>query len=539
MALWDNCQGKWKLANTTYGDWSGNSYTLSSAGSPTAATGHGGGASLATAFNGTSQYLFIANASAPNLQITGNLTISAWVYPTTGIQFGDIVGKFGASGSYGYTFDITAGGKIQLYVSPDGTALTGIVGGTTLAINTWYHVACVYDGSYLYLYVNGVSDATPVAYSSGIKNTSTQFQIGIRTGGGYLKARGDDIAIWNRALSSSEIIQLYGLTDDFVPYSVTDTGTGTDVATGTKYADQGNYLSDTGSGSDAVSYTQLTQTIIINDVSSGSDTVASLTVLVPLLDETGTGTDSIVTFNGALYSVQEISNATDLITLITAQALVTEVGTGTEAIIIPFQQMAALVLRSVHGFPAGQLSNVQYQVVDSYQTIVQSWTSSGVFEVPVTVAKSSYSILMSPITQGTIMWRIQNTSYWAAATINIYESNADIQVSSRASQASINAIPSYPTLSSDISNILTATTGIKTNTDSIPRILGLSLENRVEDSIIYDNQGRKISSKLWLYNAPGYVQSNDHATNLVASYQATFSYSQSGKMILNSIIRLL
>jgi len=41
--IYDDCRGRWKLANTTYTDVSGYGHTLTANNSPTAGTGHYGG----------------------------------------------------------------------------------------------------------------------------------------------------------------------------------------------------------------------------------------------------------------------------------------------------------------------------------------------------------------------------------------------------------------------------------------------------------------------------------------------------------------
>ncbi len=217
--LFDNAQGKWRLSNQVYTDGSGNGYTLTFAGTPAAATGHAGDANGAANLNGSSKYLYIADASAANLDITGNLSISAWIYLNAvgGGLYHMIAAKLSTSGNYSYDFHVDPNGNLKARLSSNGTALTSVIATTVLTTGTWYHVAVVYDGTDIRLYLNGSLDCTPVSYSSGIYNSTADFCIGIASDKTSHTINGvvDDVAVWNRALTTSEITALYNLREDF------------------------------------------------------------------------------------------------------------------------------------------------------------------------------------------------------------------------------------------------------------------------------------------------------------------------------------
>ena len=56
-------------------------------------------------------------------------------------------------------------GKIRFTLNTGTSAQ--INGNTALSANIWYHITCVWDGANLYVYLNGVSNATPVAKKTG------------------------------------------------------------------------------------------------------------------------------------------------------------------------------------------------------------------------------------------------------------------------------------------------------------------------------------------------------------------------------------
>jgi hypothetical protein len=162
----------------------------------------------ALSFNGTSSYVNLANPAA--LQGTGSMTWTAWVKATgTPADDGQIVSK--SSGSNGWQFK----------TSPDtgphtfGILITGSSGivqrysTTVRTLDTWYHVAAVYDAAArtLDIYVDGVLDnGVLVGTIPSIRTVpTTSVNIGRRSGGFYFAGILDDVRIYGRALTPGEI----------------------------------------------------------------------------------------------------------------------------------------------------------------------------------------------------------------------------------------------------------------------------------------------------------------------------------------------
>lgn len=215
-----NIVGWWRFEDN-FNDSSGNGYNLTeTSGTIPFVSGKIG---KAGDFEyGDSEYLEIAHASCINLQITGNITIAAWVKAESIPDvLQAIVGKYDRNSLRAYQLqvsDISGNKKARFVVSNDGSTVTGISGSTTLNTGTWYHVCGVYDGSYLRLYLNGSSDADAVSYSSGILNANTPFHIGCQFNLGAAEATRhwdgliDEVIIWNKALSAGEVDQVYDIT---------------------------------------------------------------------------------------------------------------------------------------------------------------------------------------------------------------------------------------------------------------------------------------------------------------------------------------
>jgi hypothetical protein len=133
-------------------------------------------------FNGSSQYLSATNNPAYVFG-TGNFTVELWLYPTsvTASTTTKVIMSTYQDASNGWTIGLNNTNN-SLYVSVAGDSATITDGSGTIAINQWYHIALVRNGTTLTLYKNGVSIGTPLTNSTNISSTSI-LSIGASTGG--------------------------------------------------------------------------------------------------------------------------------------------------------------------------------------------------------------------------------------------------------------------------------------------------------------------------------------------------------------------
>jgi hypothetical protein len=109
----------------------------------------------------------------------------------------------------GYVFDMSTSGTTFAFQVGNGT--WGTVSSTYTA-GTWHHIVGTWDGSTVRLYKDGSAVGTPVSKAS-VTYTSTGFSLG-RYYGDTISAQMfdgqiDEVAIFNRALSSTEVTALY------------------------------------------------------------------------------------------------------------------------------------------------------------------------------------------------------------------------------------------------------------------------------------------------------------------------------------------
>ena len=192
-------------SGTVVNDLSGNNITGTIVGATWTTGGRYGNA---LSFNGTSSYVDLGNPSA--LQLTGSMTVEAWINAAANPpDDGQIVAKSNGFGWQLKTTPDTGPHTFGVQVSPSGTSSAQRYGSQTRSLNTWYHVAAVYNATAgtLEIYVNGALDNGTLAGSiPAIQyNQSVNVNIGRRTGGFYFNGVIDEIRIYARALSQADI----------------------------------------------------------------------------------------------------------------------------------------------------------------------------------------------------------------------------------------------------------------------------------------------------------------------------------------------
>jgi fibronectin type 3 domain-containing protein len=201
-------------------------------------------------FDGSNDYVLVPNSSS--LQITGDLTISFWAYPTN-ISKGrqNPLGK-----AYGGEFDLTmeTSGQLSYYHGSAGgnsSPYMNCYAYNIFSNNALVHVTIVRNvaNKTVTIYKNGIAQTT---YCSGWVNPSASdrnLMIGYEYAG-YWQGRIDDVRIYARALSSSEVSNLYNginITDGLRGWWHFDEGSGQVVSDSSNYLNNGRLGSTSGS----------------------------------------------------------------------------------------------------------------------------------------------------------------------------------------------------------------------------------------------------------------------------------------------------
>lgn len=203
----------------------GATVTASAGGGAVASNVGGAGMSYVTGYagnalslDGIDDYLSIADADNLSPSVSSNhFTLSLWARIDENSTAGGDGSNFrkymvakGTGGQYEYNLHRLAGAadNVQFCLfSLDGLSAVCRDLVTGYAINTWYHLAVVMDGTNLVTFLNGrPANSTAITPTTG--NGTAPLRIGMRDNG-YFKGQIDELAVWNTDLTASQVLALY------------------------------------------------------------------------------------------------------------------------------------------------------------------------------------------------------------------------------------------------------------------------------------------------------------------------------------------
>jgi len=205
--------GYWPFTGNA-NDMSGNAYHGVVTGA-TLTTDRFGNPNKAYAFGDTSKYITIADAVPLRLSNT-DFTISSWINQSNILSDQEaILSKRDIGIQNGYILNITgAASPVQGLVNYQVSGGTDpkVLSDTLVSQNAWHHVVVVYTLSdqRLRMYIDGFKQADTTGIPSPAAGATANLVIGKDGSSGSYAFHGkiDDVAMYNRALSLSEIQQL-------------------------------------------------------------------------------------------------------------------------------------------------------------------------------------------------------------------------------------------------------------------------------------------------------------------------------------------
>ena len=185
-----------------------------------------GNSNSAYSFDGINDFINMPSGASTSLNITSDLSLSFWFKTTQSnnsglIGFGDNLNSLNG----GFLAAIGNGNS----GNPIGklTAMTGNIwytGTNILTDNNWHFACITISGNTMSFFIDNILDSQfnnvsiPASFN-GLR------AIGARNNGlaGYFNGLIDDIGVWNRALTPSEVTQLFNQNQCFTNTTVTDT----------------------------------------------------------------------------------------------------------------------------------------------------------------------------------------------------------------------------------------------------------------------------------------------------------------------------
>ena len=207
VGFWHMDEPQWTGATGEVRDETGVNHGTAYGGTTTTSDAKYGRAGL---FDGNNDYVRVPDSDS--LDITDAITVEAWVngkvYSTTGDAINYVIGKKGDSNA----FDLVIKNKqARFRINNGGAGSATIIGNTILSENIWYFIAGVYSKSEgkIRIYLNGEEDSPAVDYTATINTGDDPVRIGVNVNDLWFNGKIDEVRIYNRALSPTEIQILY------------------------------------------------------------------------------------------------------------------------------------------------------------------------------------------------------------------------------------------------------------------------------------------------------------------------------------------
>ncbi len=156
-------------------------------------------------FDGTDDYAWIADASANHL--TSSFTFSAWINPSAYSSENIIFNK---ENTYEWAIDTTQ--NVRWAINNTTPGWNWISTGLSAPTSQWNYFVITYDGNSVLTYKNGVLGNTYSGASGSLVPNGNELLIGARgntSPASFFIGKIDDVRIYNRALSATEIQNLY------------------------------------------------------------------------------------------------------------------------------------------------------------------------------------------------------------------------------------------------------------------------------------------------------------------------------------------
>jgi len=196
----DSATSGGSISTITDSSGNGNDVTQSTASSQPTFKALAQSVGTTLSFDGSNDYLTVTQNS--DINITGDLTVSAWVRLSQISGYNAVLTKRAVSGSMNYQFTINSSGKIGLGHSGG----SWVYDTNSLTVDTWHHVAATVSSGTVQFYIDGVAKSSDTGLT--ITGDTNDLTIGATVGYNYFSGTINEVAIFSTALSTSDITSL-------------------------------------------------------------------------------------------------------------------------------------------------------------------------------------------------------------------------------------------------------------------------------------------------------------------------------------------
>jgi hypothetical protein len=168
-----------------------------------------GNIGYARSFDGSNDYISAGNSHSLNL--TGPFTISFWFYAKTISNWDRLVSKLNTAQDNGFQFLLDSSQILKFQCITGGSTRTS-TSDSAITTGRWYHIVGRYNRSKVQLYVDKSAQSATGNWSADIGLNADPIIFASKFGtANHSDVIMDDIRIYNKALSTTEISALYEL----------------------------------------------------------------------------------------------------------------------------------------------------------------------------------------------------------------------------------------------------------------------------------------------------------------------------------------
>ena len=160
-------------------------------------------------FNGVNSEISIAHTPSLDYNSASTFTISFWHFANTSNAFSSVITKSEQSDTSGYVVGFDNTGKFRFMTN----LLYEVKTTSTMPLNSWQHYTVTFNTkNQVRVYVNGVMQVgTDIPNLNGNSHDIKLGRLYTTTPGYYYNGKIDELRIYNRALSPSEVEKLYNM----------------------------------------------------------------------------------------------------------------------------------------------------------------------------------------------------------------------------------------------------------------------------------------------------------------------------------------
>jgi len=140
---------------------------------------------------------------------TSDFTIAGWIKVPNFTAQMTIFGQYDTDDGYNIIFRFETSGRLRIYQSDGGSA--SYAESTILSVDTWYYVSATYVTATktLTILINGDAKDTDVGTNERTVDAGADATFGTLNGASWFNGIMDEFAVWSRALSEAELLELY------------------------------------------------------------------------------------------------------------------------------------------------------------------------------------------------------------------------------------------------------------------------------------------------------------------------------------------